>query len=156
MECLWIERPNDRLSRAVKDAKTYFGPTPFIGQREVYDRFAVNFLTTTVMDFPVCERLQANTILRTDVTTKDVFDEAMSLMNKYEFDMQKVLYVAHPAHVFRVMEMGRRLYGLDGEPFIESDFVYSSKDGQKFARSAGKFAVREVMARVHHKLHGWI
>jgi uncharacterized SAM-binding protein YcdF (DUF218 family) len=71
-----------------------------------------------------------------------------------------MLYVAHPSHVFRVMEMAKRFKTLEDSlsaPFIEGDIgAYDPDDCEWFARGRNKFAMREVLVRMHHKLCGRI
>jgi len=141
------DSPNSSLSRAILDAQTYYGGIPVIAQRDIYECFKNNSISHI---FPVCKPVSKDTLLGTDVSTEDVIDEARAIINDRDLDIERALFVAHPAHIFRVLEMAQK-EGIFGQPFIEEEAIYSPRDGQKFVRGPNLYAIRELAVRAYLK-----
>ena len=70
-------------------------------------------------------------------------------------DPKEAAFVAHPAHVYRVMAIANKL-GIEGFPFISNDVWWPKNDEQGCIRSSWKWAPREITARIQHTLKGWV
>ncbi len=90
------------------------------------------------------------------VSTKDILEEIKKDMDK-DIDEEDPLmaYFAHPAHIYRVMEIGRKV-GISGKAFIPKNVVWPENDPQEWVRNPKDWKKREFMGRVHHWILGWV
>jgi hypothetical protein len=70
-------------------------------------------------------------------------------------DSSEVVFVAHPAHVYRVQEIGKKV-GLEGGVFIPEEVVWPIDDLQEWVRNPESWGKRERLVRAHHWLKGWV
>lgn len=87
------------------------------------------------------------------VKSYEIMREIKKEMNQKKFDTKNVCYLAHPGHIYRVMEIGRK-NNLEGGCFIPSEVLWPDKDPQKWVRSAEKWKFQEKLARYHHWMFG--
>ncbi len=147
---------NERLAQSAKDAREYFGKTlPAILQKEIFDFYSLNFGADNTY-FVGTDDNKGASLVKSEIDTRGVLQGAQAIMNHLELDSGKVLYVAHPAHMQRVMDVGKKL-GLKGEPFVENRVRWSDAyDRQRWTTSSPKWALRELLARAHHKYKGYV
>ncbi|MEK6906259.1 MAG: hypothetical protein AABW81_01415 [Nanoarchaeota archaeon] len=141
---------NPTLAQTIKDAEIKFSKIPILLQYEVWESFKKD------------EKLGNNIYLVGDKYevcpkgTKEVLEMMIEIADKEGLIKKSPLYTTHPAQAFRTLEIGKKL-GLEGYPFIKADVQWPSKNiHTSFVRSPKKWAKREIMVRVHHKLKGWI
>ncbi len=136
---------NPRLATTMVDSQNYFGEMKMMAQADIFQHYMNRFddditclgkTTTQTSDF------------ESQITTRDVLELAVKEMEKRDINKNNVLYVAHPAHVYRVMKMGEKL-GLKGVPFIEKEVFWSigPDEGQIWTTSPSKYIGRELAAR---------
>lgn len=89
------------------------------------------------------------------VTSYELLKEIKNKIDEKNLDAKNVCYFAHPGHVYRVMEIGRK-NNLEGGCFIPSKVVWPDKDPQKWVRSSEAWKKRELMTRVHHWMLGHV
>ncbi|MBN1376812.1 hypothetical protein JW949_00580 [Candidatus Woesearchaeota archaeon] len=140
---------NDRLAQAVKDAEDYFGFGCIIAQSEIYQSYTENFNRKPIK---IGNNNSKESLWKSDLTTRDVLLKTKDLLNKYAPEYNNILYVAHPAHIYRVLHDGKKL-DLEGKPFIEDEIIWSDKkDIQKWTTSQNRWPLREILARVKYNL----
>lgn len=134
---------NYRLAKSVLDAKEYFDDLNIVAQAEVAE---------ILDDLGVeCERigsLSDSSQLNSEYSSKEIIQRTK------QYDGERV-YIAHPAHIQRVKNIGENL-GLSGDIFTPEKVEWPSKDQQRWVRSPKKWVAREIWVRIHHKIKGWI
>lgn len=140
---------NDRLAQAIKDAEDYFGFSCIIAQSEIYQSYTENFNRKPIK---IGNNNNKESLWKSDLTTRDVLFKTKDLLNKYAPEYNNILYVAHPAHIYRVLHDGKKL-DLEGKPFIENKIIWSDKeDIQKWSTSPKVWIPREILARTKYNL----
>lgn len=147
--------PNYHLAEAVDIAMTVFPETPALVQPEIgrieTDR---GRLESYEQVYTVAEPIQGKNNIKPDVDTWDAIEKSLEIAEEEDVDAYEALYVAHPAHVSRVMKTGSYL-GLDGEPFISENRQWSSEDSQWWVRGPMRWAAKELfLARPYCHLKG--
>jgi len=87
----------------------------------------------------------------TDQITRKIYESYI----KENYDAERVLSIAHPAHIFRVLEVGE-VIGLGKNPFFPNEVTWLSNDPQPWVRGPGYWRPREIATRIHHKIKGLI
>ncbi|MCH7883296.1 hypothetical protein IIA95_02695 [Patescibacteria group bacterium] len=72
-----------------------------------------------------------------------------------DHDLEKVIVVAHPDHVWRAIMTARKM-GFDVVVPPISDIPYDQESTQPWTRSRTRFMVREIPARIIYLFKGWI
>ena len=132
---------NGRLAETIFDAEKYFGGMKVIAQKEIYD------LSLSKNIIPVGESPKGGVpTLKSDIGTREILE--LSLPYIIDDEKSNILFVAHPAHIYRVMKMGEKL-GLQGHPFIEKKVFWSDPDDKQiWTRSPVLYAPREIAVRM--------
>lgn len=86
-------------------------------------------------------------------STKEMFELHHGNVEREGLDPEKVLYIAHPAHMERVKGIGDNI-GFNGRPFIRSEVEWPSEDDQPWVRSPLHWTPREIAARSFRKIRG--
>ncbi len=147
---------NERLARAAYDARCYFNPEmPAILQKEVFDNYVRMHGVYRTMSIGTDSNKDISSVV-SEVDTREVLTVVREVLDANFLDPKKVVYVAHPAHMHRVIAVGKKL-GLYGVPFFEGEVRWSDADDrQRWTISPARWALREIFARVHHKLKGYM
>lgn len=69
------------------------------------------------------------------------------------------LIVAHPEHIQRCFFITRKIFGVAATDSIEGrtpEEWFDRRSLQKQTTSPGRWLAYEMLARVHHRLHGWM
>ena len=144
---------NQRLAIATRDAREFFEQDlTAIVQEEVgkcLKRIREGNFYSIGESYKEGERAK----LRSKIDTRGVLELCGEVAEKSGLDVNKVLYIAHPLHIYRVMEIGKKL-GFDGEPFIEKEVHWNPEDKQPWVRSVKLWIPREILTRIHHKIMG--
>lgn len=130
---------NSTLAKAVIDAETYFGEVPRILQSQVsrcYEKIGGKG------HYSIGEEYSKDNY----VSTEDIFNESLQIIQKDKIDNEKVLLIAHPAHVYRVIKTAEK-YGLKGQPFITKNVDWPKKDTQWWVKGPGLWIPREILCR---------
>ncbi len=80
-----------------------------------------------------------------EYTTEDILREGKSDLDG------DVAYVAHPAHVQRVRDIGSDL-GMGEDIFIPDEVRWPSNDPEPWVRHPAVWAPREVVARTYYEI----
>ena len=144
---------NQILAESVIDARKYFGnDLAVIAQSEIgeclnkYGEFRYHSIGE------VYENDENSTIV-SKIDSQGVLLQAKEVLKKRNLDKEKVIYIAHPAHIYRVMKIGEKI-GFNGAPFIPEIVCWPSEDLQPWVRSPYLWVPREIATRVHHKIKG--
>jgi len=144
---------NQILAQTVKDARNFFGKDlPTVVQAEI------NFNLSSEEDiFSVFEEHVygegERALAFSNKSTGDLFTEFLRVIKRENLESKKPLFIAHPAHIYRVLEIGKKL-GLEGAPFIPSQVYWPSRDNQLWVKSPWFWVPREILTRLHHKVKG--
>lgn len=146
---------NKILAQSIIDAKKFFAKDiPIYVQTEIGDCLAekgeINY-TSFGETYQKGETSRA----KSKIDTKGILEETRKHINENGLDPKKVLYFAHPAHIFRVMEVGKNI-GLEGGVFIPEHITWPIQDSQKWVNGPKEWSKREKLARIHHWLFGYI
>ena len=85
----------------------------------------------------------------------DILELSIEKAREEGLSIGRVVYVAHPAHVQRVMDCGVKL-ALNGYPFVSSRVQWSENDPERWVRSEKIWVMREIVARMLYKMKGYI
>jgi len=138
---------NATLARTLIASRELFGNLPVIAQSEVCSFLngseEGNFYS---IGESYCSGESSRLISK--ISTKDILKSSRRIIAEKGLNPRKVLYISHPAHLLRIMSLGNRM-GLGGFPFITNDVEWPTEDQQPWVRSKAKWAVREILARIH-------
>jgi len=143
---------NHNLALSVRDARDLFGKDiPAIVQEQI----ALNLKGLGIENFYEIGINWRQKLKETGhcINTPDVFDEVDEIIEKNNYDRKKVLFLAHPAHTQRVLNIARKR-GLEGYPFIREKVEWPKDSFQCSVNGPRIWAVREICARIHHKMYG--
>jgi hypothetical protein len=145
---------NERLAQTVHDARAFFGINlPAILQREIFESYVQKYGDKKTVSIGATNGNITSAI--SEIDTKGVLELAKENIDSRKLSTFGVIYVAHPAHVHRVIEVGNKLE-IYGTPFIEKAVKWSdTNDKQRWTISPSRWAVREVLTRIHHKFKGY-
>jgi len=145
---------NGRLAQAVHDSRAFFGINlPAMLQKEIFESYVQKYGDKNTVSIGAANENISSVI--SEIDTKRVLELAKENIDSRKLSAFGVIYVAHPAHVHRVIEVGNKL-GIYGTPFIEKEVKWSDADDkQRWTISPSRWAVREVLTRIHHKLKGY-
>ncbi len=146
---------NERLADTVYGARMHFDPElPAILQKEIFDRYVQLYGVHKTISVGTDNNKDISTVV-SEIDTKGVLSIARDIIDENYLDRERLVYVAHPAHMQRVIEVGKKV-GLSGVPFLEQEVQWSnSDDRQRWTISATRWFFRELLARVHHKWNGY-
>jgi len=146
---------NERLARAAYDARCYFNPEmPAILQREIFDNYVRMHGVYRTMSVGTDNDKDISRVV-SEIDTRGVLQITRDILDANFLDPKKVVYIAHPAHMHRVIDVGKKL-GLYGVPFFEQEVEWSDADDrQRWTISPARWALREVFARIHHRIKGY-
>jgi hypothetical protein len=144
---------NERLADAVNDARRLYNQDLFaVMQWEVFSAYLRKY---SARDTKCVGGEQQGGAVFSQLDTRGVLSLAKEDLSSCGIALDNLLYVAHPAHMHRVMAVGRKL-GMNGTPFVEQDIYWSEPhDRQKWTRGPKRWAMREVLTRAHHKIKGY-
>ncbi len=138
---------NERLAVSLETAREYFGFLPIIAQKEVADHYKNLFPNQNKLT-SVGREVQQASALESEISTVEVLRLSRQEMQRQDLDPNSVLYFAHPAHTYRVLETGKTL-GLDGQPFIQKEVLWSDRhDSQLWTIYPSLWTLREIIARL--------
>jgi len=149
--------PNYRIARSIIDAREFYGKgLPTIVQSEVGECLLKlgdkNFYES---DEGYKTDKRKKSLALPQISTKQAMDNSVLMAEDKNLKKDAVLYAAHPAHMERVMAIGKKV-GLESSPFITEEVSWSSRDNQKWVRSPYLWIVREILTRIHHKIFGYV
>ncbi len=140
---------NYRLARSILDIRVHFqADIPAVVQERIVpclEELSVGNFYWVGKDSDYSWRLDSQDILTLSI------EKAQAEGLKFD----KVLYVAHPAHVQRVLYCGAKM-GLVGAPFVSATAQWSEDDEEKWVQTANRWLLREIAARVVYKVKGYI
>ncbi len=140
---------NENLALATINAKTYFDNPLTIVQSNVF-----NFLQDYTSDYiSIGQNNLSTRLILSKISTSDCFNLLDNILDENNLNKDKILYIAHPAHIYRVMEIGKKR-SFFGFPFIEKEVVWPKDDEQLWIRKAYFWVPREFLCRIHHKVKG--
>ncbi len=147
---------NISLARTAYDARCYFNPEmPAVLQKEIFDNYVRMHGVYRTMSVGMDNNKNISSVV-SEIDTRGVLTVVREVLDANFLDPKKVVYVAHPAHMQRVIDVGKKL-GLYGVPFFEQEVQWSDPDDrQRWTISPARWALREVFARVQHKLKGYM
>lgn len=148
------ESYNQKLADTVTDARDYFGQDIIVlAQAEIATLLKENG-EENIYSIGKVYHEDEDTAAVSKYTTKEIMDHNFEKIKDQDLDPEAALYVSHPAHTERVIQVGEKS-GLDGEPFILDEVEWPSNDSKQWwVRSPYRWAPREVIARIHHKVAG--
>jgi hypothetical protein len=137
------------LAVALWDSGEFFGPVPVIAQQAIL----VNCAFRRERDFwSIDTGLKGDCSHDVPLKTYEAMEKARIIADKEGLGERRVLYVAHPAHMERVMRIGEKL-GFEGEPFVEKTPVWNDRVND-YTKSPEAWKPYEIKARVHHLFTG--
>jgi hypothetical protein len=142
---------NPKIAKALVDAGKFFGEMPILVQHEVGEslRGLCGKLKDNMYVFGPKWELQK-------VSTYEILELMAEKIDKEGLNKQRPVYSMHPAHAFRTLEITKKA-GLEGSLFICDEVSWPAENKHAyFVRSPALWIPREILARVHHKLHGWV
>jgi hypothetical protein len=143
------------LARAVRNARTYFSEDILgIVQREIKDAGEAVGLRENLESVGTNIDLGKG-VVRSEIDTRGVLELSRDILNERGIDKSKLLVVAHPAHIYRVLETVRGL-DMDGKPFIEDEVSWDKTDRQLWVRGSFLWVPREIAARVVYRKKGYV
>ncbi len=147
---------NERLARTAYSARCYFNSElPAILQKEIFDNYVRMHGVYRTMSVGADNNKDISRVV-SELDTRGVLTVARDVLDANFLDPKKVVYVAHPAHMHRVIAVGKKL-GLYGVPFFEQEVQWSDPDDrQRWTISPARWALREVFARIHHNCKGYM
>jgi hypothetical protein len=84
-------------------------------------------------------------------TTYESMNQMAEEMKADGLDKSNACFIAHPAHEYRVIEIGKKV-GLEGGIFTPNEVEWAAHDPQVFVRRVKYWIPREIGARIHHKI----
>ncbi len=69
------------------------------------------------------------------------------------------LLVAHPEHIQRCFFIARKIFGKSTTVWFDANAPtgwFDSKSVQPWTRGPNVWLIYEMLARIHHRLHGWM
>jgi len=140
-----LESYNCTLAQSVLDARTFFNKNLLA----IIQNLIVNsFNKKNIQNYRVA---CADWKEKNHPNTQQILQSFQSILEQEGLDAQRILYACHPAHTYRIMEIGKQL-GLTGAPFITENVSWPKQDPQKRVHSALSWIPREILVRVHHKI----
>lgn len=144
-----VDSVNYGLAQSIIDIRDHYGSEiPAIVQERMtpcLDDLSVGNYHAVGRDSDYNWRLDSHDILQLSI------ERAVEL----GLSIDRIIYVAHPAHVQRVMNCGVKL-GLNGCPFILSKVQWSENDPERWVRSKRIWVSREIVARIVYRMKGYI
>jgi len=138
---------NHILAEDVKIAQNFYGDIPVLGQTEV-----VKFMETDSENYHRLVDQSEEAFLRPDFPTTHVLEDALKIIEEECYNKDSVLFIAHNAHMERVLYTGRKL-GLDGEPLIRENIEWPDNDRHHWVNGPDNWWLREILSRLHHRLY---
>ncbi len=92
---------------------------------------------------------------KNDLDTWKISQLFVKKSKEQNLDLSSVLYVAHPAHIQRVLMVGEKQM-LKGCPFVKKQMPWSVNDKQMWTKSCNLWIQREILTRIFYKLKGQI
>ncbi|MBI2043063.1 hypothetical protein HYT25_01605 [Candidatus Pacearchaeota archaeon] len=146
---------NQVLAESVIDARQFFGDElAVIVQSEIgkcldeYGEFSYHSIGEVYEDDEI-----SKIGVFSKIDTQGVLKLSEEVLKKLGLEKEEIVYVAHPAHVYRVMKIGNKI-GFNGFPFISKDVEWASGEIQPWTRSKYFWIPREIATRIHHKIKG--
>ncbi|MFH1506396.1 MAG: hypothetical protein ABIE94_05420 [archaeon] len=143
---------NASLAQSVLDAQEYFGQDlQAIVQSEIgtcMSRLGEDDYVHVGENYAEGE----GAAMRSKESTGTILEYSREHMESLNLDTGSILYVAHPAHMQRVIALGRSL-GLEGQPFL-GDIGWSEDDPQLWVRNGALWLPREVVVRTYDVITG--
>jgi hypothetical protein len=147
---------NQIIAKSILDAKELFEKEiPIYVQTEIGDLLKYQGEKNYTSFGEVYEEGESASKMVSKVSTLDILKQVKEDMEKKEVDITNIAYFAHPGHIYRVMEIGRKI-GLKGGVFIPKDVAWPENDAQPWVRNPKSWKKREFIARCHHWLLGWV
>lgn len=135
---------NQRLAESIMDIRTYFdAKIPAI----IQDRITPCLETLNASDY---YSIGKDSSYDWRLDSRDILTQTKEKAEELGLTIDKVLYVAHPSHVQRVMDAGLKL-GLSGSPFVLDDVQWSKNDSEIWVSSSLWWIPREILARIIYK-----
>ncbi|MDP2628625.1 MAG: hypothetical protein Q8P15_01875 [Nanoarchaeota archaeon] len=136
---------NYKLAKAVIDSREYFGKEiPVLVQSEIGECL----MRSGEKNFYFVGENYAegeSSLIKSKIDTEGIFKHCKKIIKSKGLG-NKILYVAHPAHMQRVLDTAKK-QGLEGIPFV-SEKVEWLDDAQPWVTSPYLWVPREIVARV--------
>ena len=152
---------NKILAETAADARNYFDiDVPIIAQAEVAELLEESGEENVYRVGQVYDEEDEDRVISKH-TTKEIMDLHFEEIVDQNLDPDSVLYVSHPGHTHRTMELGKNAgpdedSGLYGSSFIPREVEWAPNDEQWQVRSERNWIVWEMGSRAHHNIRGWI
>ena len=92
------------------------------------------------------------------MNSRQMLEVARGIIDEENLDPTKALYIAHPAHLERVVWLAENI-GFRGKPFVEVNPVWNTGQEKYDAGatiSQKEWKKKEKLVRLHHILKGWV
>jgi uncharacterized SAM-binding protein YcdF (DUF218 family) len=140
---------NIELAKTARAAQLTFGEKLLcIGQTEIIQRANEVGLKGNLSRVGIANSTKISLAI-SDVDTREILKLGKTILKIKDLDISKILLIAHPAHMYRVVETARKL-GISGSVFIESESGWDSTDSQLWVRGPKHWIPREIMARIYY------
>ena len=141
---------NEIIAQSMNDARDYFQKDiPVYTQLEIAESQTINNAKVFGIAYDYGEKAGIKSKINSFTLIKDMKEE----INQEGLDSTKILYFAHPGHIFRVIEIGKK-QGLEGGVFIPEKVIWPENDLQSWVRNPKVWKKREILARTHHWITG--
>lgn len=119
----------------------------------------VNMERIKPTDFSIDSQTVGSAPREAQMTTRQAMEIARDyVVSEFGRDsLKSALYVAHPAHMERVIAIGKKL-DFRGIPFVDKEVIWNTGQeslGAGATVSPQKWRRRELVTRAHHLLKGW-
>lgn len=150
------DSPNNSIAMAVEDAREYFKKDlPAMIQSDLGGSLIESGARDFYMvDNPYDHSNEGKSLALSKISSKEVMELGVYEAERNGFDLNSILYVAHPAHMERVIALGENM-GLHGEPFTMEKPSWSQNDPQLWVRHPFLWIPREILTREYHNLKGY-
>ena len=146
---------NQIIAKSILDAKELFErDVPIYVQTEIGDLLKYQGEKDYIAFGDVYEEGESAKMI-SKVSTLDILKQVKEDLQDKNIGVENIAYFAHPGHIYRVMEIGRKI-GLKGGVFIPEEVVWPENDAQQWVRNPKDWKKREFKARCHHWLLGWV
>ena len=137
---------NKRLSDSVKFAVDYFELEKGLIAQEIYNFLPQDYKTGFLT---LGRKNRSSSLVFSEIDTIKYLDEVKCAMSHPDFVSEIPLYIAHPAHMQRVILTAEKL-GIPGFPLVDSTIPWSDRsDHQWWTKNKFLWMLREIPARIY-------
>lgn len=148
---------NKILAQSILDAQKFFGVenAPVYVQKEIGKFLEEGVDSDNLHQFGITYDEGESSVVLSKYDTSDFFRDASKGIELENASHKNLAFFAHPAHVYRVMEIGKK-FGLEGGVFLPKEVTWPSEDPQPWVRGEKPWVPRELLARAHHWALGYV